>query len=441
MFTRTLFALALFIASPAMADDDLSTYTPVMNVVPGTSYIRLYSLEGSDATFQLRAFGNKTGRELPAQSVVVPANAVKQQFMPPSMRASSPEDEAVTVYVKGSRAGLDLAGVFQHVKFNGATGEFENMSVCSLNPAFVSSFSYINSVMLDVHTSVIPGYTSYVSIVNQDSKTSHTYNLTVKDSGTGLLLGNAQVTVAAGATYKQSFAEIAKLIGFVPAADQPHVSIQVISTDGGPSVLTSHTVVNDATGTEINMSTVCPIYPTAAVSVGSGSGSGFGSADVCNPKDSPTTLHSEFVAGMTSCGIQDWSADRTTQGRICVDCGADGFINQPNDVDWWKVNLVKGSTYIIGLRGQQNNGITNGTPILAGSVVVRNPAGIPIPGASASANNKTDKNAHGLPVFTYVQYTATETGTFYVEVSDPDLTERGSYQISVQGLLSLNYSS
>lgn len=429
MLKRAIFTLALIVASPAVAADDLSAYTPIPNVVPGTSFIRLYGLEGTDTSFELRAFGQATGREYQGQSVAVGANAVKQQAVSP---IGSSDDRALTVYVKGSRPGLSLAGAFQHVKFNGATGEFENMSVCSINPTYGGAFGSLNNILLDVHTSVIPGYTSYISIINRDIASAHKYQVNVKDAASGLLLGQTEITVGATSTFKQPFSLIAQAIGFKATADQPHVTIEVVGMDGGPPMLTSHVVVNEATGTEINMSTVCPIFPAdlgKEVSPGNAN-------DPCNFPDTPKQSRSEYVYGVSACGLQDWSADRATRGRVCVDCGADGFINKPGDVDWWKVDLVKGRTYLIKFASQQFP-IIGGDPVMSGTIVLRNSLGIAIPGAT-DALTASEKTTSGLPPQFYIIYTATETATYYVEISAAQPSDKGAYQVSVQGVVSLN---
>ena len=58
------------------------------------------------------------------------------------------------------------------------------------------------------------------------------------------------------------FAQVETRMGWKPQKDQYNVNVEIRVADGGPYTgLASHIVTNVSTGSLINMSGVCPIFP------------------------------------------------------------------------------------------------------------------------------------------------------------------------------------
>ena len=99
----------------------------------------------------------------------------------------------------------------------------------------------------------------------------------------------------------------------------------------------------------------------------------------------------------------DYRQDTSTTGSVAVNGTATGEIETSNDFDWFAVELVAGSTYVIDLEGADSGSGTLDSTVLRG---LYNSDGIRI--ADTQTNNGGDGDDARLT------FTATESGTHYI---------------------------
>ena len=119
----------------------------------------------------------------------------------------------------------------------------------------------------------------------------------------------------------------------------------------------------------------------------------------------------------------DFSADTMTTGAVTVGGTAEGNIEAAGDQDWFKVNLVAGTSYLIDLKGNRTNDGTLTDPRLAG---IHDASGDLIPGTV------DDNDGHRLNA--QVRFTPDTTGKYYIAADESsNLGERGgTYTLSVE---------
>ena len=335
---------------PANAED-LSQYTPIPNVLPGESYIRLFNTLGSETNFEIRAFDRATGIEdvSRSQAVNLLPGTSKQMLI-----AKSPSDEegaSVTLYMRSDKANNQV--VYQHVHYSPITGNFENMTVCSFDNTFneMQAFSLLNRYLVNVHTSQIVGYTSYVGLTNPDDQ-ERVVRMIITEANGGEWIGDLNVTIPANGSVTMSFPEIEQAIDWqpTPGLGQYHANIELRSGDMDAlgvslpyTAIPSHIVVNEATGYQSNTTQVCRVATSQEpVDVTGGT---------CHPNLGDNDSGAVGEVFSPSCPIVDFPAATNTKGRFNFGISpevpltaVDGTLEGDGDVDWYRVPLGKGNT-------------------------------------------------------------------------------------------------
>lgn len=280
-----LAAAAIVVAGYAFAADgqngverqsalDTSSYTAIPRVVfnsnGATSYLRFGNASGASASFEVKVTGGETGTaytESKAYQLTVPDKGSVQKSID-DIRAGiaaqgGPDialksgDTFLNLYVTSDRKGSGAA--FQHVTFNGDTGFFENVSLCTYDPT--KDYSGATSRVVNVHTSRINGYPSKVEIHNPDAA-SRTVRGKVYDAVSGTSLGSFTVNVPANATTVMDESAIEQQIAFTPSASQQHINIEFETADSGAyTAVVAHKVTQVSSGAVFNLSQVCAINP------------------------------------------------------------------------------------------------------------------------------------------------------------------------------------
>ena len=119
----------------------------------------------------------------------------------------------------------------------------------------------------------------------------------------------------------------------------------------------------------------------------------------------------------------DYLATTGTTGVVSVDNPTTGTIDFLRDTDWFKVDLEAGKIYRFDLEGSPTGAGTLSDPYLHG---IYDANGTLLPG-TVDDESGTGHNSR-------VEFTATETGTYYVDVGASYRTETGTYKLSVSGL-------
>jgi Peptidase M10 serralysin C terminal/Bacterial pre-peptidase C-terminal domain/Metallo-peptidase family M12B Reprolysin-like len=113
-----------------------------------------------------------------------------------------------------------------------------------------------------------------------------------------------------------------------------------------------------------------------------------------------------------------------TARNISTNTIVNGTINSGTDVDYYRVNLVAGQTYVIGMSNLSTGSAVDSVLQLrnsAGSILV-------------SSDDPTNANAGE-----YITFTATATGTYYV-VADGFNTTQGAYELSIQTAADITFN-
>ncbi len=119
----------------------------------------------------------------------------------------------------------------------------------------------------------------------------------------------------------------------------------------------------------------------------------------------------------------DFPADNTTTGRVDVGASATGNIESATDSDWFRVDLEAGKTYQFDLEGAHNGRGTLPDPYL----FVYDGFG-----TGQAQNNDVDNslgnlNSRGV-------FAPTATGTYYLEASEANSANTGTYTLSVRDI-------
>ena len=144
--------------------------------------------------------------------------------------------------------------------------------------------------------------------------------------------------------------------------------------------------------------------------------SGYGGAD-----DTGTyTLSVTELETRTEEGDTDFAASTATLGRVEVDGSATGEIKTIADVDWFRVVLEAGKTYVFDLEGTATNAGTLPNPYLTLSDST---------GQTTVSNDDGGDGANSR-----LEYTATANGIHYLEAWTGEFTEsdKGTYTLSVR---------
>ncbi len=128
----------------------------------------------------------------------------------------------------------------------------------------------------------------------------------------------------------------------------------------------------------------------------------------------------------------DYSDNRETTGNITPGASVKGEIGSGSDIDWFRVELTKGKTYVIELKGRDTVDGTLGNPYLRG---IYDSGGNYIDDTSNIYSTKEDDNYNRHWSYNArVVFTPETTGTYYIAAdSDGGDTwqKRGTYTLSI----------
>ncbi len=279
---------------------------------PGaTSFIRFWNSSGQSTDFDAKIVGGESGTDYaPGKTyrITVPDKASLQRSLE-DIRAGivsqgGPDiaphggDTFVTLYVKNVKAGAGVG--FQHVSFSGATGFFENQSICTFDPA--QDYAANNRRLINVHTSQLAGYPSRIEVRNPDAA-ARAVRGRVYDAVTGTSLGAFSVNPPANGSAVIDFPAVEQIIGFRPSASQLQVNIEFEAADTSAyTAIVGHTMAQTSTGAAFNLTQACAINPprstSACASVNpSGQPSNAGDCASGVPVANNDTLTQTLIAG------------------------------------------------------------------------------------------------------------------------------------------------
>lgn len=115
----------------------------------------------------------------------------------------------------------------------------------------------------------------------------------------------------------------------------------------------------------------------------------------------------------------DYADERSTTGTVAVGGNTAGEIEESGDKDWFAVSLQAGRSYVFDLEGSPTGGGTLSDTYLGG-----------IYDASGNLISNTSNDDGGSSYNSQVEFTATSTGTFYVEAQGYS-SHTGTYKLSV----------
>jgi hypothetical protein len=226
--------------------------TPIIQVSPTRSYVRLANMGDTPAINTVEIYGLRSRTTLGSFQIVVPAKAslqirpteMIQTFVPLDL------DQFLAVYVSNGHTRQ----YWQHVRFDARSGAFSDAGVCTAPPAPDAA-----PMALNVHTSRIPAYVSFVTAHNF-SDVPGQFQAVVYDAATGARLGAIDVDLGPRQTLSETGMWFHNTIGlFFPREDQLHLNVEFVTR--GPStgarLAVGHEVVNALTGTSVNLSNPC----------------------------------------------------------------------------------------------------------------------------------------------------------------------------------------
>ncbi len=111
----------------------------------------------------------------------------------------------------------------------------------------------------------------------------------------------------------------------------------------------------------------------------------------------------------------DFAGDSTTTGTVAVGGTTSGTIEVASDSDWFALDLVAGERYLIDVTG------TGATPLVDPIARLRDGTGVQL---AKDNNSGPGKDAQ-------ITYTATTTGTHFVQINEAGFDATGDYQVSL----------
>lgn len=149
----------------------------VFNSAGASSFLRFSNASGASTSFDVKVVGGETGTDYTGSktySVTVPDKGSAQRSID-DIRTSllsqgadialKSGDTSLNLFVTSPK--LSSGGGFQHVTFNGSTGFFENVSICTYDAT--QDYSVTVRRLVNVHTFRLSGYPSKIEIHNQDA--------------------------------------------------------------------------------------------------------------------------------------------------------------------------------------------------------------------------------------------------------------------------------
>ena len=238
-------------------------YTVIGRVFLGdggnTSYLRFLNQSGNTATVSATLIGSPSGRNYGTTQISIANHASRQVSINDMMSdlgllgPSSPDDR-LGVYLRSDAAPVTV----QHVLYSQSTGFFENMTTCQN-----SSVSDTNSALMNLHTTNIADYTSYVTMYNY-ATTAAVYDVQVYEATTGAFKGLVTVTIDPNSTFEQPFSWFQDQLQWTPGASEYHANIVAFPQGGSRGALIFHTVYNNKVGVYLNLTNFCTLESSAS---------------------------------------------------------------------------------------------------------------------------------------------------------------------------------
>ncbi len=218
------------------------------------SYLRFLNLSGAASTVSAVLVGSPSGRTYGTATVTIPNRASRQFSITDLMAAAGISaldrgDDRFGVYLRADASPVTV----QNVLYSGATGFFENMTACQN-----SAISDTNGALMNVHTTAITGFTSYVTIYNYTSS-EQGYDIPIYEANTGTFKGQVSISVPANSTFEQPFSWFQDQLSWSPAQTEYHANLQVLAQSGSRSAQVMHTVYNAKLGVFLNLTNFCSI--------------------------------------------------------------------------------------------------------------------------------------------------------------------------------------
>ena len=277
------------------------------------SYLRFLNLSGSTSTVNATLIGSPSGRNYGTVNVGIQNHASRQipitQFLSDAgVPALISPDDRLGVYLRSDGAPVAV----QHVLFSQATGFFENMSTCQN-----SSVSDSNAALMNVHTSLITDYVSYVTIYNYTSVPA-SYEIQVYEGGSGAFKGQVVVSVDANSTFEQPFEWFQQQLDWTPASTEGHANIVAFPKSGGRGALIFHTVYNSKVGVFLNLTNFCTIESSVSTLpvVANDNISGISVGQPFTIDFSTLTANDQNISGGTLTEVTNPSTSSTANGTL-----------------------------------------------------------------------------------------------------------------------------
>jgi hypothetical protein len=223
------------------------------------SYLRFLNLSGNTATVSATLVGSPSGNTYGTTQISISNHASKQIAVTDLLSAigllgPSGSDDRIGVYLKSDAAPVAV----QHVLYSQNTGFFENMTTCQN-----SSVSDTNAALMNVHTTSISDYVSYVTIYNY-ANTPAVYDVQVYEAATGAVKGLVSVTVDPNSTFEQPFSWFQDQLQWTPTATEYHANVVAFPESGSRGALIFHTVYNSKIGVYLNLTNFCTVESSAS---------------------------------------------------------------------------------------------------------------------------------------------------------------------------------
>ncbi|MBX7198051.1 MAG: hypothetical protein K1X51_01590 [Rhodospirillaceae bacterium] len=222
------------------------------------SYLRFLNLSGTPAIVTATMVGSPSGKNYGTATVNIANHASRQLSITDLMGQAKvagldSTDDRMGVYLRADASPVAV----QNVLFAGATGFFENMTTCQN-----SSVSDTNTALMNVHTTSITGFPSYVTIYNYSSN-EQAYDVGVYEANTGTFKGQVTVPVPANGTFEQPFSWFQDQLAWSPGPSEYHANLTVVARSDSRSSQLSHTVYNAKLNVFLNLTAFCNIESTA----------------------------------------------------------------------------------------------------------------------------------------------------------------------------------
>ena len=233
-------------------------YTVIARVFLGDggnlSYLRFLNLSGSTSSVTATIVGSPSGRNYGSVNVGIPNHASRQipitQFMSDvGISGLTSPDDRLGVYLRSDGSPVAV----QHVLYSEGSGFFENMSTCQN-----SSVSDSNAALMNVHTTSISEYESFVTIYNYTSAAA-SHEIQVYEAASGAFKGQVTVSVDANSTFEQRFGWFERQLDWTPSSTEYHANLLAFPQSGSRGALVFHTVFNNRLGAFLNLTNFCTI--------------------------------------------------------------------------------------------------------------------------------------------------------------------------------------